>query len=169
MQSSESAASSIYNSRLSERHQSLKELMRRARVAGYVRGVMGILIPATLWLAFVPHLVSAWLTVIPAAAFLALHKYYEDTYLKLNRVNRYERSSGTGVRKMRQVRCTNGTRSIGQASILRSLSGSCGHALRATRVSGGSTAKASNENAGRGGIDDNHDLMHWRRFQNPVP
>jgi hypothetical protein len=29
-------------------------------------------------------------------------------------------------------------------------------------------AKASNENAGRGGIDDNHDLMHWRRFQNPV-
>jgi hypothetical protein len=52
MQPSENAALSIYNNRLSERHRSLKELMRRARVAGYMRGVTGILIPATLWLAF---------------------------------------------------------------------------------------------------------------------
>jgi hypothetical protein len=49
-----------------------------------MRGVTGILIPATLWLAFAPHLVSAWVAAIPAAAFLALHKNYEDTYVKLN-------------------------------------------------------------------------------------
>src|SRR5712675_1119403 len=98
MQPIEEAASSIYSNRLSERHQSLKELMRWAGFAGYMRGVTGILIPATLWLAFVPHLVSAWLAAIPAAAFLALHKYYEDTYVKLSRAKRgiefYEQGIG---------------------------------------------------------------------------
>jgi len=29
--------------------------------------------------------------------------------------------------------------------------------------------RAEDQRRGRGGIDDNHDLMHWRRFQNPVP
>src|SRR5436190_10270120 len=98
MQPSGDAASSIYNNRLNERHQSLKGLILLARVAGYMRGVTGIVIPATLWLAFVPHLVSAWFAFIPAAAFLALHKYYEDTYVKLNRAKRgiefYEQGIG---------------------------------------------------------------------------
>jgi hypothetical protein len=98
MQPSKNAASSIYNNRLSESQQSLKELMGRTRVAGYMRGVAGILIPAIVWLAHVPHMVSAWLAIIPAAAFLALHKYYEDTYIKLNRAKRgiafYEQGIG---------------------------------------------------------------------------
>jgi hypothetical protein len=88
VQTSENAALSIYNNRLSDRHRSLNEFMRCARVAGYLRGVTGILIPATLWLAFVQQLVSVWVAAIPAAAFLALHKYYEDTYVHLNRSKR---------------------------------------------------------------------------------
>lgn len=95
MQSSENTVLSIYNNRLSQRHQSLKELMRSARVAGYMRGAAGILIPAALWLALVAHLIPAWFAVIPAAMFLALHKYYEGTYIRLNRAKRsiefYER------------------------------------------------------------------------------
>jgi hypothetical protein len=88
-------ACSIYNDRLNQRHQSLKELLRRVRLVGYMRGAAGLLIPAMLWLAFVPHLVSGWLTFIPVAAFLVLNRHYEDVHVKLSRANRaiefYER------------------------------------------------------------------------------
>src|SRR5437868_2092704 len=98
MEPHKNAASSIYNNRLSQRQQSLRQWMGRARVAGHMRGVVGILIPATVWLALVPHMVSAWLAIIPAATFLALHKYYEHTYIKLNRAKRgiafYEQGIG---------------------------------------------------------------------------
>jgi hypothetical protein len=88
-------ALSIYKDRLSNRHYSLQKLLRRTRLVGYLRGVAGLLIPVTLWLAVVPHLVSIWLTLIPVSVFFALHKYYEETYRKLSCGNRsiefYER------------------------------------------------------------------------------
>src|SRR5215467_10317811 len=79
---------SIYTERLRRRRQSLKEFLIRARAAGYLRGGTGLLIPVTLWFAFVPHLVSGWFVLIPAAAFFALHQYYEDTHSNLNRAKR---------------------------------------------------------------------------------
>jgi hypothetical protein len=95
VQRSEHAAVSVYKDRLSERHQWLKRLVPWVRAVGYMRGGAGILIPVTLWLPLVLHLVSSWLTIFPATAFVVLHKYYEDTYLKLNLAKRgiefYER------------------------------------------------------------------------------
>src|SRR5437762_4822666 len=81
-------AVSIYNDRLDGHRQALKKLLRFARAAGYMCGAAGLFIPATLWLALVPHLVSAWLALLPAAAFFALDRYYEHVHLKLSRANR---------------------------------------------------------------------------------
>src|SRR6266581_8654617 len=82
------SAASIYSDRLNQHQQLLKELLHWVRVVGYMRGAAGLSIPATLWLAFVPHFVSAWFAFLPAAAFLALNRYYDDVHLKLNRTHR---------------------------------------------------------------------------------
>src|SRR5262245_8488183 len=87
--------SSIYQERLNNRRRLLKALLHRVWIAGYVRGVTGMLIPATLWVAFALHLFSSWFALIPAAAFLAAHKWYEEGHRKLSRAKRavefYER------------------------------------------------------------------------------
>ena len=99
----------VYEERLNNRRGSLKQLLRRIWIIGYARGATGLLVPVTLWVAFVSHMLSGWFALLPAIVFLVVHKYYEDCHRKLNRARRavefYERgiariegrSTDTGV------------------------------------------------------------------------
>jgi len=79
---------SIYRDRLDRRQQSLKQLLRQVRIAGYARAGAGMLILAILWVALVLHVIPVWLALAPAAALLAFHRSYEQLYEELNRNNR---------------------------------------------------------------------------------
>ena len=67
----------VYEERLNNRRSSLKQLLRRIWIIGYARGATGLLVPATLWIAFVAHVLSAWFALVPAIVFLVVHKYYD--------------------------------------------------------------------------------------------